>query len=109
MGSHLQAALRRSLMAARGFWKLFGFKKKENLSAEKENTPVETVVVENDGAVKVFREKKDSIDSYDSKSSLTNIIKQPLMRKKSQSEYCLQITYENEEVGHLKGKINKKQ
>merc|ERR1711892_44235 len=108
MGSSPQAASR-SIMAAKGFWKLFGFKQKEAVVDDKENTPVETVVVENDGAVKVFREKKDSAGSYDSTSSLTTIIKRPLTRKKSQSEYCLQITYEDEGYGNLKSKVSKKQ
>ena len=45
-------------MAAKGFWKLLGFKQKDIVTNEKENTPVETVVVENDGAVKIFRAKK---------------------------------------------------
>ena len=48
-------------MAARAVWKLFGFKQKEEEVAEKESTPVETVVVENDGAIKVFREKKETL------------------------------------------------
>ena len=53
-------------MAAKGFLKLLGFKQKNIVTDVKENTPVETVVVENDGAVKVFREKKDSAGSHDS-------------------------------------------
>lgn len=92
-------------MAAKGFWKLLGFRQKHIVIDEKEDTPVETVVVENDGAVKIFSEKKCSAESHDSTSSLSTIIKQPLMRKKSQSDYCLQITYEDEG----KGKLGKKQ
>lgn len=98
-------------MAARGFWKLFGFKQKEEVVSEEESSPVETVVVENDGAIQVFREKRDSSGSYDSTKSLTRIIKRPLIRKKSQSDHCLQISYEDELYGNgkLKNKLNKNQ
>ena len=99
----------RSAMAGRGFWKIFWFKQKEVVEDDKESSPVDTVVVENDGAIKVFREKKDSAGSYDSTSSLTAMIKRPLTRKKSQSDQCLQITYEDEGYGQLKNKLNKKQ
>ena len=97
-------------MAAKTFWKIIGFRQKEDNheSCEKDNTPVETVVVENEGHVKVFREDTDSIESHDSLPSLNPMPKRPLLRKKSQSDQCL-LTYELEGEEVRRKVLKKKQ